>query len=83
MTGQRGIVSHIFISYLNLAMARPPSLSPEKTTVELEPDVRQYLERRVKEEGRSLKWLINNALRKEMLAELALQRQPELFREKA
>ena len=64
-------------------MARPPSSSPEKTTIELEPDVRKYLERRVKEEGRSLKWLINNALRKEIQAEEALRAQPELFREKA
>lgn len=61
-------------------MARPPSSSPEKTTIELESDVRKYLERRMKEEGRTLKWLINNALRKEMLAEEALQEQPELFR---
>ncbi len=64
-------------------MARRPSLSPEKTTITLEPDVRQYLERRAREEGRSLKWLINNALRKEMFSEDALSRQPELFREKA
>lgn len=61
-------------------MIRP--LSPEKTTITLEADVRQYLERRAKEEGRTLKWLINNAVRKEMLAESALQTQPELFREK-
>ena len=62
---------------------RPPTLLPEKTTIELEPDVRKYIVRRSKTEGRSLKWLINNALRKEMLAEAALERQPELFREKA
>jgi predicted transcriptional regulator len=61
-------------------MIRPQS--PEKTTITLEADVRQYLERRAKEEGRTLKWLINNAVRKEMLAESALQTQPELFREK-
>lgn len=31
---------------------------------------------------RTLKWLINNAVRKEKLAEEALQSQPELFRQK-
>ena len=65
-------------------MARPPTLTTEKpTSIELEADVRQYLMRRAKAEGRTLKWLINNALRKEMLAEEALRTQPELFREKA
>jgi hypothetical protein len=64
-------------------MARTASLSPEKTTVELDQDVREYLIRRSKEEGRTLKWLINNAVRKEKLAEEALQSQPELFRQKA
>lgn len=60
-------------------MPRIGSLSPEKTTVELEPDVREYLERRSKEEGRSLKWLINNALRKEILADESQKEQPALF----
>ena len=48
------------------------------TTVELELDVREYLMHRATTEGRTLKWLINNAVRKEMLTAQALQRQPEL-----
>ena len=64
-------------------MAKTASASPEKTTVELEPDVREYLARRSKEEGRSMKWLINTAVRKEKLAEEALQREPQLFTQKA
>ena len=64
-------------------MAKTASATPEKTTVELEPDVREYLARRSKEEGRSLKWLINTAVRKEKLAEETLQREPQLFTQKA
>ena len=64
-------------------MAKTASASPEKTTVELEPDVREYLARRSKEEGRSLKWLINTAVRKVKLAEETLQREPQLFTQKA
>lgn len=64
-------------------MARPPSTSPSKTTLELESDVRQYLLRRAKQEGRTIKWLINNAVRKEMLSEEGMRTQPELFQEKA
>lgn len=64
-------------------MAKPSSTPPDKTTVELDLDVREYLQRRAKEEGRTMKWLINTAVRKEMLAEEALREQPELFRAKA
>ena len=61
-------------------MSRVASLRPKDkvTTVELELDVREYLMHRATTEGRTLKWLINNAVRKEMLAEQTLQRQPEL-----
>ena len=61
-------------------MSRVASLRPKDkvTTVELELDVREYLMHRATTEGRTLKWLINNAVRKEMLTEQALQRQPEL-----
>ena len=52
--------------------------SMKVTTVELELDVREYLMHRATTEGRTLKWLINNAVRKEMLTEQAVQRQPEL-----
>ena len=65
-------------------MPRLPTLAKDKpTNVELEADVREYLVRRVRAEGRTIKWLINTAVRKEMLAEEALQKQPELFRAKA
>ncbi len=64
-------------------MAKPSPTPPEKTTVELDLDVREYLQRRARDEGRTMKWLINTALRKEMLAEEALREQPELFRAKA
>lgn len=64
-------------------MAKPTSPSADKTTIELEADVRQYLTRRAKEEGRTLKWLINNAVRKEMLSEEALRKEPELTRQRA
>jgi hypothetical protein len=63
-------------------MSRPPSLLPHKTTIELDQDVRSYLERRCKEEGRTLKWLLNNAVRREMLAEEPLRTQPDLPRQK-
>ena len=61
-------------------MSRVASLRPKDkvATVELELDVREYLIHRATTEGRTLKWLINNAVRKEMLTEQALQRQPEL-----
>ena len=61
-------------------MSRVASLRPKDkvTTVELELDVREYLMHRSNTEGRTLKWLINNAVRKEMLTEQSLQRQPEL-----
>jgi hypothetical protein len=64
-------------------MARPSSSIPSKTTLELEPDVRTYLVQRAKEEGRTIKWLVNDAVRKQMLAEQALETQPELFRQEA
>ena len=60
-------------------MARIATLPKDKpTSVELESDVREYLTHRATTEGRTLKWLINNAVRREMLAEQALTRQPEL-----
>ena len=35
-----------------------------------------------KAEGRTIKWLVNNAVRKEILAEEALKQQPDLFKSK-
>ena len=65
-------------------MARPPTLPKDKpTNVELDADVREYLMHRAQAEGRTLRWLINTAVRKQMLADEALQTQPELFRQKA
>lgn len=63
--------------------SKAPTTVEGKTTIELEPDVREYITRRSKNEGRSLKWLINNAIRKEMLAEQALETQSELFKKQA
>ena len=57
--------------------------SPEKTTIELEPDIRKYLERRSKTEGRTLKWLVNSVVREEMLAGQSLATQPDLIWERA
>lgn len=62
--------------------ASPTTKRPQPTSIELEPDVRQYLERRCKEEGRTLKWLINNAVRREMMVDEALKEQPDLFMKK-
>ena len=64
-------------------MPRTASLSTTKTTIEFEADVREYLMERMKTEGRSVKWIVNNAVRKEMLAAQEMQKQPELFRAKA
>ena len=64
-------------------MPRTAALSTTKTTIEFDPDVREYLLERMQTEGRSVKWIVNNAVRKEMLAAQAMLKQPELFRSEA
>ena len=49
-------------------MPRTASLSTSKTTIEFDADVRAYLLERMRSEGRSVKWIVNNAVRQEMLA---------------
>ena len=63
-------------------MTRHTSHSREKTTIELESDVWKYFELRAKDEGRTLKKLINRPVHKEMLAAAALRTQAQLLREK-
>lgn len=55
---------------------------PEKTSVTLDEDVRKYV-LQCKQEGRTFKWVVNNALRKQMLAEQALAKQLPRARVKA
>ena len=61
-------------------MARPVSLSPEKTTIKLESGLRKHLEQHAKDEGRTLERLRNNSQREYVLAIAALYQQPQLFR---